>query len=176
MLDSLITSKTRIKLLLRLFLKEESKSYLREMEKDFGDSVNAVRVELNRFEDAGLVTGETMNGKKYFHANKQHPLYDDIHTILIKFVGIDKITEHITSQTSNLHGAYLSGSFAEGLDSDIIELLLVGQDLDDSQIKILVNETESKMERKINYLLLTPDQMNSFFANKPLLSIWQSGN
>jgi len=174
MLDTLITSKTRIKLLLRLFLKEQSTSYLREMEKDFGDSVNAVRVELNRFEDAGLVIGETVHGKKYFQANTHHPLYIDINTILKKYVGIDKIIEHITNHVKYLDAAYLTGSFAQGLDSGIIELLLVGKNLNDSQIKKLVEETEEQIERKINYLLLTRNQMNDFFANKSVLLIWKS--
>jgi predicted transcriptional regulator len=172
MIETLITSKTRIKLLLRLFLKEHSKSYLRQMEKEFGESVNAVRLELNRFEDAGLVTGEFVGGKKYFQANTQHPLYNDINSILKKFVGIDKIIERITSQIGDLDSAYLSGSFALGLDSDIIELLLVGKNLDDSYIRNLVVKAEGFIERKINYLLLSSEQMKNFFANKPVLLIW----
>ena len=175
MLNSLITSKTRIKLLLRLFLVENSSSYLREMEKEFGDPVNSVRTELNRFEDAGLIIGFFRNGKKYFRANTDHPLFCEINNILKKFVGIDRINSCIASKVNDLEAAYLSGSLASGLDSDCIELLLVGQDLDDSAIRNLVSETEKQMERRINYLLLTANQMNNFFAHKPVMTIWKAG-
>jgi len=53
-LDSLITSQTRVKLLLRFFLNPESRSYLRELAEEFGESTNSVRVELNRLTEAGL--------------------------------------------------------------------------------------------------------------------------
>ena len=53
MLNSIITSKTRIKLLLKFFLNSNTKSYLRNLEQEFGESTNAIRVELNRLEGAG---------------------------------------------------------------------------------------------------------------------------
>ncbi|HPI15850.1 MAG TPA: ArsR family transcriptional regulator, partial [Spirochaetota bacterium] len=53
MLDALITSKTRVKLLLKFFMNPETRSYLRSLAEEFGESTNAVRVELNRLENAG---------------------------------------------------------------------------------------------------------------------------
>jgi len=55
-LDSLITSQTRVKLLLKFFLNPERRSYLRELAEEFGESTNSVRVELNRLNEAGLLT------------------------------------------------------------------------------------------------------------------------
>ena len=51
MLETLISSKTRIKLLLKFFLNSKTKSYLRNLESEFGESTNAIRVELNRLEN-----------------------------------------------------------------------------------------------------------------------------
>ncbi|PIO48027.1 MAG: transcriptional regulator, partial [[Chlorobium] sp. 445] len=56
MLDSLVTSKTRIKLLLKFFLNQETRAYLRGLAEEFGESTNAVRVELNRLTEAGFLT------------------------------------------------------------------------------------------------------------------------
>ena len=53
MLESLITSKTRIKLLLKFFLNSSTKAYLRGLEAEFGESTKAIRLELNRFEQIG---------------------------------------------------------------------------------------------------------------------------
>ena len=61
MLDSLITSKTRVKLL-KFFMNPETRSYLRSLAEEFGESTNAVRVELNRLEKAGILNRAPMVG------------------------------------------------------------------------------------------------------------------
>ena len=71
MLDTLITSKTRIKLLLKFFLNSNSSSYLRGLESEFGESSNAIRLELNKFEKAGLLTTTTNGNKKMFKADRK---------------------------------------------------------------------------------------------------------
>jgi hypothetical protein len=174
MIESIITSKTRIKLLLKFFLNTQTKSYLRSLEKDFGESTNAIRVELNRFEDAGLLKSEFVGNRKFFQANTKHPLFNDINNILKKFVGIDKIIERVTSKIGNLEAAYLTGDFAIGKDSKIIDLLLIGENLDNKFIDGLIEKAEELMERKIKYLVLTSNQMNDFFNDKPALLIWKA--
>ena len=158
--------------MLKFFLNTQTKSYLRGLEKDFGDSTNAIRVELNRFEQAGLLKAEFVGNRKFFQANTSHPLFIDINNILKKFVGIDKIIERITSQVGDLESAYLTGDFAKGKDSKVIELLLIGTNLDDNYIKDLVSKAEKIIEKQINYLVLTKNQMNDFFQNKPAFLIW----
>jgi DNA-binding transcriptional ArsR family regulator len=174
MLDSLITSKTRVKLLLKFFLNSKTKSYLRNLEQEFGESSNAIRVELNRLEGAGLLSSEVEGNRKYFFANIKHPLFNDINSILKKIVGIDQIIERITSQIGDLEAAYVTGDFAKGSDSKIIDLVLVGKNLDNNYIANLVEKAESLIDRKVRYLVLTPDQMKDYFRNKPVLLIWQT--
>jgi len=72
-LDSLITSQTRVKLLLKFFLNPESRSYLRELADEFGESTNSVRVELNRLSEAGLLTSAGEGRTKVYRANTNHP-------------------------------------------------------------------------------------------------------
>lgn len=174
MINSLITSKTKIKLLLRLFLKEGSRSYLRQMEKEFGKNCNSIRSELNRLEQAGLVTGEMENGRKYYSANQNHPLFNDINSILRKYVGIDQLIERITEKIGDLQEAYLTGNFAAGLDADTIELLLIGENLDIKYVESLVKKAEQLMTRKISWLVLNKEQKEQFFKGKPLLAIWKA--
>jgi hypothetical protein len=76
MIETLISSKMRIKLLLKFFLNSRSRSYLRGLETEFGDSTNAIRLELNRFEKAGMLKSYTEGNKKFFQANTDHPLYN----------------------------------------------------------------------------------------------------
>lgn len=174
MLDSIITSKTRIKLLLKFFLNSQTKSYLRNLEQEFGESTNGIRVELNRMEGAGLLRTEVIGHKKYFSANTAHPLYNDINNILKKFVGIDKIIERIISQVGQLEAAWITGDFAIGHDSKIIDLVLIGKELDTNYINNLTIKAEEIIGRKIRHLVLTPEQMTDYFQDKPALLIWKA--
>jgi hypothetical protein len=173
MLDSLVTSKTRVKLLLKFFLNSNNKSYLRNLEQEFGESSNAIRIELNRLESIDLLRSEISGNRKYFMANTSHPLFKDINNIVKNFVGIDKLIERIINEIGNLETAYITGDFARGIDSQIIDLVLVGQNIENSYIEKLVSKAENLISRKIRYLILTENQMSDYFKNKPVLLIWE---
>ncbi|MDD2382297.1 MAG: ArsR family transcriptional regulator [Mariniphaga sp.] len=173
MLGALISSRTRLKLLIKFFLFDGNKGYLRKMEKEFNESTNAIRLELNRFVEAGLLTSEYEGRRRYYRANTRHPLYYDLQRIVLKMVGIDQIIERVTSQIGDLEEAYIIGDFALGVDAEVIELALVGEQLDISYINQLMEKAEKMIERKIMYQVLTSDQMAWFFKDKPSLLIWK---
>ena len=77
MLNTLITSKTRINLLLKFFLNPGTKAYLRELAKEFGESTNAVRVELNRLTEARILKSTNLGRKILYSANNRHNLFRD---------------------------------------------------------------------------------------------------
>src|ERR1700761_2017521 len=109
MLEVLISSKTRVKLLLRLFLNPSSTAYLRGMAEEFNESTNAIRIELNRFEDAGMLVSKNQGNKKVYQANQNHPLFKDINNIVLKYLGIDRIVETVVQKAGNLEKVYLTG-------------------------------------------------------------------
>lgn len=156
MLETLISSKTRIKLLLKFFLNSNATSYLRGLEAEFGDSTNAIRVELNRFEKAGMLTSFTSGNKKYFKANTKHPLYEDTHNLLMKYIGFDKIIETVNKKIGILKRVYVIGSFAKGLDDKIIELVFIGG-INEAYLKGLINKVENLIHRKIKYTIITEE-------------------
>lgn len=152
MIETLISSKTRIKLLLKFFLNSNNSSYLRGLESEFGESSNAIRLELNRFEDAGLLLSENKGNKKYFQANRSHPLFKDIHSILLKFTGLDKIVEKVVSNLGDLEQVYLSGDLAKGMNSEVIDLVFIG-DIDKEYLFSIIGKAENISNKKIKYLL-----------------------
>ena len=152
MLDTLISSKTRLKLLIKFFLFDGNRGYLRMMEKEFNESTNAIRMELNRFTEAGLLTSEYEGKKRFYQANERHPFYDDLKRIVRKTVGIDQIVERITSQIGRLEAAYITGDFAKGNDAKVIELALVGEQLDVDYINQLVAKANGRNWRKTDSL------------------------
>lgn len=175
MLEALITSKTRIKLLLKFFLNTESESYLRGLENDFCESTNAIRLELNKFEEAGLLITNTKGNKKIFRANTLHPLFSDINSIIHKYVGIDQIIKRIIVKLGNLEKVFLLGKLAAGNDSEQIDLLLVGNEVDVEYVKSLVQKAEAYISRKIFFRICQSNELESNLQtnNGKFLLIWQ---
>jgi predicted nucleotidyltransferase len=150
-IDALISSKTRIKLLLKFFLNASTTAYLRGLEEEFGESTNGIRVELNRLSEAGMLKTFSKGNKKFFKVNTGHPLFHDLHNIVLKFVGLDKIVESIINRLGDLEEVYVIGNFARGLDSEIIDLVFVGQ-VDKNYLLELVEKAENKINRKIRFV------------------------
>ena len=175
MLEALITSKTRIKLLLKFFLNSSSTGYLRSLEPEFGESTNAIRVELNRFEKAGLLVTENRGNKKVYKANTSHPLFPDINSLLMKYVGLDKIIERVVKKLGSLQSVYLVGELAKGNDSRIIDLWFVGDDIDKSYLLELIEKVEDILERKVRYIIIGLSELDGFLKTKQkneLLLLW----
>ncbi|HOU01735.1 MAG TPA: ArsR family transcriptional regulator [Bacteroidales bacterium] len=175
MLDSLITSETRIKLLKKFFLNSSIRAHLRGLETEFGESSNAIRVELNRFEEAGLLNSLWEGNKKIFQANNKHPLYKDIHNIILKETGIDRVIDKVIHRLGNLLCVYLTGDFARGKDSQVIELILVGKDIDREYLARKIVQAEEIVDRKVSYIVLEPEEAEKYllkFNPFDLLPLW----
>ena len=175
MLSSLITSQTRIKLLKKFFINSSTRAHLRGLESEFGESSNAIRVELNRFEDAGLLNSLRDGNKKVYQANCEHPLYRDIHNIIMKETGIDRVIEKVIHRLGDLLCVYLTGDFARGRDSQLIELILVGNGIDREYLARKVEQAEELVGRKVSYIVLNPDEAEFYLLKyKPsdLLPLW----
>ena len=174
MLDTLITSKTRVKLLMKFFLNSRTTSYLRDLEGEFGESTNAIRVELNRLEEAGLLRSSRESNKKIYQANQRHPLFGDIHSLLRKHTGMDQIIEQVVEKLGNVHSAFVLGHFARGLDHDTIELLLVGEDIDLEYLHRLIDRAEKTIGRRIKLVMQSPAEAPAFLKAYPeALLLWQ---
>jgi len=177
MLETLITSKTRIKLLTKFFLNPQAKSYLRGLEETFGESSNAVRLELNRFENAGLLNSAMEGNRKVYTANTKHPLFPDIHNILRKHLGIDHVIEEVTKKLGQVEQVWLSGDFAKGNNSNTIELLLVGTSIDFDYLEQLKGKATNLISRTIRLTIFTPftfDEMKSTIKVTDIFLLWES--
>ncbi|PIV57658.1 MAG: transcriptional regulator [Bacteroidetes bacterium CG02_land_8_20_14_3_00_31_25] len=173
MLDTLITSKTRIKLLLKFFLNSNSSAYLRSLECEFGESTNGIRVELNRFEKAGLLQTFVKGNKKMFRANIMHPMFNDIQNLLKKYIGIDQIIDKVINRLGKIRQVYITGAFASGKNSKIIDLLIIADDIDRNYLSSLVEKTEKLIKRHIRYAIMNDKELNAFIKqNNELLLIW----
>lgn len=159
MLDSLITSKTRIRLLLKFFSNTRAEAHLRSLAAEFGESTNAVRLELNNLSGSGLLKSEESGRKIIYKANTEHPLFPEINSIVLKFLGLDKIIEDVIHKLGDLKLAMVTGDYAKGLDTGIIDLVLVGN-IDHELLHKLIGKAEALISRKVRPLVLREDEFN----------------
>lgn len=161
MLDVLITSKTRLKLLLKFFLNPTTMSYLRELAVQMNESTNAVRVELDKLVAAGYLEKSNKKNKVYYKANVNHSIFSEIHALVKKYVGIDVLIEELILKLGDVKEAIVIGDYARGIDSGIIDLVLVGE-VDYSFFIELVQKVESIIDRKIRYIILKDKEKKRF--------------
>ena len=161
MLESLITSKTRIKLLLKFFINPLTKGYLRELAKEFDVSTNSIRLELNRLEKLNLLISQTQGRTVQYQVNTKNNLFKDIRSITLKYVGIDSLIENIINKIGDLRSAYIIGDYARGMDTGIIDVVLIGN-IDKAILNQLVEKTESLIHRRIKWLILSDEEIESF--------------
>ena len=124
---------------------------------------------------AGQIFGASEGNKKIFQANNKHPLYNDIHNIILKEIGIDRIIEKVVHRLGDVECVYLTGDFARGKYSQVIELILVGKSIDREYLARKIVQVEEMVNRKVTCIVLNPTEANYYLKNyKPtnLLPLW----
>jgi len=172
MLEALISSKTRIKLLLRLFLNPESSAYLRGLAEEFDESTNSVRLELNRFEEAGMLVSGSVGNKKVFKANPGYPLFSEVRNILLKYTGLQDVIDEVIEKLGDINKVYLTGDLALGKQSDVVSLVLVGNP-DQHYLIHLIKRVEELIPKKVQYLIYSKQEADSMdLSNHKNLLLW----
>ncbi len=172
----IIASKTRIKLLIRLFFNPETRSYLRQLAKEFNVSTNSVREELNQLTKTELLKSQKNGRQVYYMANEEHPLFPELRSMVSKVMGIDQVIDGIVNRLGELERAYLIDDYAEGKDTGIIDLLLVGN-IDQYHLNDLSRKTERYVKRKIRSLVLNRKEYDNLMPElkkRPRVLIWEA--
>ncbi|SMF34099.1 winged helix-turn-helix domain-containing protein [Desulfovibrio gilichinskyi] len=160
MLKELFTSKTRIKLLLKLFLNPGVSSYLRELAAEFDVSPNAMKEELDGLSDAGYLNKKKEGRYIFYNANSSHPFFPEISSIVRKYIGIDQILEYILSTIGDVDSVYVLDDYAKGIDSGLIDVLIIGDDIDSDRIVDLCAKAEEAIQRKIRFMILGTEEFS----------------
>jgi predicted DNA-binding protein YlxM (UPF0122 family) len=175
LLSGLISSKTRVKLLMRFFLNPQTRSYLRELAKEFNVSTNAVREELNQLTQTQLLKSEKSGRNVFYSANTAHTLFPELRSMVQKVMGIDQVIESILTRLGDLEKGYLIDDYAEGKDTGIIDIVIVGN-IDQNHLNDLSRKTERYIKRKIRSMVVTREEFNLLMPtleNRPTFLVWE---
>ena len=139
-----------MKLLLRFFLNQNLSGYLQGLSRELDENTNSIRVELNRLEEAGLLASELDGRRKLYRVNPSHPLTSDLTSIVRKVSGIDALVDRVVGRLPGLEQVWICGKLALGVQSDQIDCVLVGVDLDESYIQDLSDRVEELTGKSVS--------------------------
>ncbi len=161
MLQSIIVSRCRIKLLQTFLGNPTEIFYVRQLVRTTGEEINAVRRELTRMEAEEMVFKENRGNRLYYWFNNQHPLYIDLLSMVSKTIGLGGAIVTKKSRLGQIKLAMLSGRLARGLPTKegAVDLLLVGK-INLNALTRLVSVEEKKIGREINYTVMTKEEFN----------------
>jgi hypothetical protein len=151
MLNSLITSKTRLRVLVKFFIRAANKGHLNALASEFGESTNGVRKELNKLKDAGYLISNKEQNKVIYRANTKHPLYSVLQQLVKKHLRLDEMVETIVKRIGDVQKIILIGDYAKGIDSGTIEVLLIANKINMNYIGELEKKIKSKIGRKVKF-------------------------
>lgn len=149
MLPELITSKTRLRLLVKFFINAANHGYLRGLAHEMQENTNAIRKELNHLSEAGYLEKEEIGNKVSYKANTQHPLFGLLQQIIHKYIGLDVLVETILSRMGVVEQIWLVGDYAEGRDTGSIEVVIVGADLNQTYIEQLAPKIAQEIGKQV---------------------------
>jgi DNA-binding transcriptional ArsR family regulator len=177
MLEGIIGSKTKVNLLVKMFLNPAMKAYLRELATEFDVSTNSVRTELNTLTENDILIAERDGRNVYYRANTKHPLFPEISSMVRKLTGIDELANSVIERLGNLEAVFLSGDYARGQDTGIIDMVLIG-DIDKEQLDDVITKTEKYIKRKIRPLVLAQKEFDQLLEKGSLgkvMKLWARG-
>lgn len=161
MLNDLITSKSRVKLL-NVFLSSPSEMYhVRELVRKTGDEINAVRRELGFLEKKGILVKEPRANRLYYSLSKNYLFYLDLLQLASKLVGLGSDVLKNRVKLGKIKYAMFSGQFAKRTkrDPEAVDFLIVGKVVL-PELAILVKNEERRLGSEINYTVMSEEEFD----------------
>ncbi len=154
-LDKILSSKTRAEIFRLLLGLDAEELHLREITRRSGFVIQTVRQELEKLESIGIVSARRSGNRLYYRANIEHPLYTDLHNIVLKTVGLVDLLKK-SMEGHEIIAAFVFGSIATGTEdaSSDIDLMVIG-DISLRELVGLLAEDQQALGREINPYPLT---------------------
>tara|TARA_B100000963_G_scaffold107153_1_gene93151 strand:- start:5984 stop:6493 length:510 start_codon:yes stop_codon:yes gene_type:complete len=149
MIDAIIKSQTRRKLLIKFFINIANTGYLNQLAEEFSESTNSVRKELNNLTKAKYLNKDIVKNKVIYKANTKHPLFSELQNIIKKYLGIEEMINAVLERMGSVKEIYLLGDYARGVDADQIDILIMGPVLNFEYISDLEIKLSKLLNKKV---------------------------
>ena len=153
MLGSLITSKTRLRMLIKFFVSAANNGYLNGLASEFNESTNSIRKELNNLSEAGYLLKSKKNNRVIYNANTSHPMFDILQKIVRQHLGLEEIVETVIKRIGDVDQIALAGEYAMGIDSGNIEIIINGSKVNNEYLKNIKSKIKMKIGREVTFIL-----------------------
>ncbi len=157
-LSLILSSKVRAEFFRIFFSIDKKEIHLREIERKAGFAIGTVRQEAIKLVKIGLLNKRKDGNRTYYIANREHPLFQEIHKIVLKTVGLADLFK-TTLEKNDIKYSFLFGSIANGLEkpeSDI-DLFVIGN-LGLRKISKLLKNCSEKIGREINAVTMKEEE------------------
>lgn len=145
------------RLLALIFGHPETSFYLSQIIRTLRSGKGAVERELARLEKSGLVSVERVGNQKHYRANREAPIFHELHSIVQKTVGLgDPLRQSLHPIADRIRVAFVYGSVAKGTDSSRsdVDLLVIGEDLTYSDLYAGLEQAEKILARPVSPTIL----------------------
>ena len=166
MLNSLITSKTRLRMLIKFFVSAANNGYLNGLANEFNESTNSIRKELNNLSSAGYLLKSKENNRVIYNANTSHPMFGVLQKIVRQHLGLEDIVETVIERIGDVDSIALTGEYAKGIDSGNIEIIINGSKVNKEYLENIKPKIKKKIGRDVSFLLNQRLDLNSIILYK----------
>ena len=170
MLDYLITSKTRLRLLIKFFSNPKNQGHLRGLAEEFGESTNAIRKELKHLSEAGLLLKTADNNKIDYQANTDHPLFSNLKDLIQKYLGFDQLLATVLERMGDVEQVALIGDYAKGLHTGKFTVQIAGEAVDEEYLERLSERIKELMDKEVEF------QVADVITHPDALFLYQKSN
>jgi len=140
-------------MLIKFFVSAANKGYLNGLANEFNESTNSIRKELNNLSDAGYLLKSKQNNRVIYNADIKHPLFKVLQKIVRQHLGLEEIVETVISRMGDLDIIALTGDYANGIDSGIIEIVVIGDDINMDYLENIKFKIKDKISRAVNFII-----------------------
>lgn len=168
-LSNALFSKVQQRVLGLIFTHPERSFYTQEIIRSVNSGTGAVERELSRLRRSGLVSVEHIGNQKHYRANRDAPIFQELRGLILKTVALSApLKSALEPYAKAIDVAFVYGSVAKGTDTAAsdIDLMVIGDDLNYSDLYGALQGTESTLGRKVNPMFLSSKDWKRKAAQK----------
>ena len=168
MLETILGSKLRSKVLGWLFTHPDERYFVRQLTSLLREDSTNVSRELIRLEKTGVLVSTKEGKQKYYQANRKSPIYDELHGLIIKTTGVaDVLRSALAPATERIKVAFVFGSIASGNEDKAsdIDMIIIGE-ISFGDVSSLLHEAEEQLGREINPVVYSQQEFNTRVAQQ----------